>query len=74
MQKESETPNFSNTPGFAGPVGRVELLGGNNSVCVSIEFDSEKKFMQKKYWRNDTILFRFYPHIRLSCLFALQYG
>ena len=32
MQKEIETPNFSNTPGFAGPVGRVELLGENNSV------------------------------------------
>ena len=45
MQKEIETPNFSNTPGFAGHVGRVELLGENNSVCASIEFDSEKKFI-----------------------------
>ena len=32
MQKELETQNFRNTPGFAGPVGRVELLGKNNSV------------------------------------------
>jgi hypothetical protein len=32
MQKELETPNYSNTPGFAGPVGRVELLEKNNSV------------------------------------------
>ncbi len=40
MQKEIETPNCSNTHGFAGHVGRVELLRENNSVCASIEFDS----------------------------------
>ena len=45
MVKELPEPDYNNTPGFYGPVGRVELLRTNKTVRVSIEFDDEHKFI-----------------------------
>ena len=45
MAKELPEPDYNITPGFYGPVGRVELLRENKSVRVSIEFDNEIKFI-----------------------------